>query len=42
MKTYTGSEALAPLILILGAGWRCVVEVTIRPLFLPRSNPGTH
>jgi len=41
MKAYRGSEALTPLILNLGAGWRWVVEVTIRPPPFPPSNPGT-
>jgi hypothetical protein len=39
MKAYWGSGGIAPRILDLGTGWRCVVNFTPRPLYPQGRSP---
>ena len=38
----SGRRGIAPLVLTLGAGWKCVVNFATLSLYLLRKNPGTH
>jgi hypothetical protein len=42
MKTYWGSESIAPRILDLDTRWRSVVSFTPRPLYPQGKATGTH
>ena len=41
IETHSGRRGIAPPILTLGAGWKCVVNFIPRPLYPLRENPGT-
>jgi hypothetical protein len=42
METHSGRRGIAPLILTLCVGWKCVINFIPRPLYPLIKNPGTH